>query len=185
MAALAPNPSAPWASPPAGRVWASPLYRGLVRRYGRIEFVIPRLRGGRLYRIARSPPVASHPASRRRSYIRLQAGVGIPGEDFHLPDRLRLQAHGSGLRGCNPIDRTENGREIWFDNASFWFDCTTMELLYHGRPASRTRSVREISPVFSSPPAVGQLGYILLRRCDRVFGGSIGPPSTNESYEWI
>ena len=90
MVALTPNPSAPWASPPLGKVWASPLGRRLARRYGRIEFVI--------LRMAPSPPVAPHPASRRRSYVRLQAGVGIPGEDFHLPDRMRSQAHDPGLR---------------------------------------------------------------------------------------
>ena len=40
-----------------------------------------------------SPPVALHPASRRRSYSRLQAGACMPEEDFHLPVRARLQAH--------------------------------------------------------------------------------------------
>ena len=68
MAALAPNPSAPSASLAYATVWASPLGRRLARRYGRIEFLIVRM--------ARSPLVALHPASRRRSYIRLQAGVG-------------------------------------------------------------------------------------------------------------
>jgi hypothetical protein len=90
MVALTPNPSAPSASSVRAKVWASPLDRRLARRYGRIEFLIVRM--------ARSPPVAPHPASRRRSYSRLQAGVGIPGEDLHLPDQLRLQAHGPGLR---------------------------------------------------------------------------------------
>src|SRR5438105_1149506 len=61
--------------------------------------------------MALSPSVAPHPASRRRSYARLQAGVGIPGEDFHLPDRLRLQAHDTGGRRHpperkNPPERT-------------------------------------------------------------------------------
>ena len=46
---------------------------------GRIEFVI--------LRTDRSPPVAPHLASRRRSYIRLQAGERMPGEDFHLSDK--------------------------------------------------------------------------------------------------
>ena len=41
----------------------------------------------------RSPPVAPHPASRRRSYSRLQAGERIPEEDFHLSDQTRFQAH--------------------------------------------------------------------------------------------
>ena len=52
---------------------------------GRIEFVI--------LRVDRSPPVALHPASRRRSYNRLQAGERLPGEDFHLSVQTRFQAH--------------------------------------------------------------------------------------------
>ena len=47
----------------------------------RIEFLIVRM--------DRSPPVASHPASRRRSYSRLQAGERLPGEDFHLSECVR------------------------------------------------------------------------------------------------
>jgi hypothetical protein len=42
---------------------------------GRIEFVN--------LRMDRSPPAAPHPASRRRSCIRLQAGERIPEGDFH------------------------------------------------------------------------------------------------------
>jgi hypothetical protein len=99
MAAFTPNPSAPSASPARAGVWASPLDRRLARRYGRIEFLIVRM--------ALSPPVALHPASRRRSYIRLQAGVGIPGEDLHLPDQLRSQAHGP--RCARPEDRLRPG----------------------------------------------------------------------------
>jgi hypothetical protein len=52
---------------------------------GRIEFLIVRM--------DRSPPVASHPVSRRRSYSWLQAGERIPEEDFHLSDHTRFQAH--------------------------------------------------------------------------------------------
>ena len=105
IVALAPNPSAPWASPPAGRVWASPLDRRLARRYGRIEFLIVRM--------THSPPVAPHPASRRRSYVRLQAGVGIPGEDLHLPDQLRSQAHGPGATAPGS-EREVGGAATWF-----------------------------------------------------------------------
>ena len=83
-------PSAPLASPARAGVWASPLDRRLARRYGRIEFLIVRMAG--------SPSVAPHPASWRRRYSRLQACVGMPGEDLHLPDQLRSQAHGPGLR---------------------------------------------------------------------------------------
>ena len=52
---------------------------------GRIEFLIVRM--------DRSPPVASHPVSRRRSYSWLQAGERIPEEDFHLSNQTRFQAH--------------------------------------------------------------------------------------------
>ena len=54
---------------------------------GRIVFVI--------LRTGRSPPVALHLASRRRSYFRLQAGERMPEEDFHLPECARSQAHDS------------------------------------------------------------------------------------------
>jgi hypothetical protein len=52
---------------------------------GRIEFVI--------LRTGCSPPAALHHASLRRSGIRLQAGERLPGEDFHLSDYARFQAH--------------------------------------------------------------------------------------------
>ena len=55
---------------------------------GRIGFVI--------LRTGRSPPVALHLASRRRSYSRLQAGERMPGGDFHPSDGVRLQAHECG-----------------------------------------------------------------------------------------
>jgi hypothetical protein len=46
-------------------IWASPLAGWLATTPGRIEFVI--------LRTSRSPPVALHLASRRRSYVRLQS----------------------------------------------------------------------------------------------------------------
>ena len=67
------------------RVKASPFPSGLAKASGRIEFVI--------LRTGRSPPAASHPASRRRSRSWLQAGERMPGEDFHLSDHARSQAH--------------------------------------------------------------------------------------------
>ena len=73
-------------------------YAGSPTLTGRIEFLIVRM--------DRSPPVASHPASRRRSYSWLQAGERIPEEDFHLSDHTRFQAHVAGLgeagRGHRP-----------------------------------------------------------------------------------
>jgi hypothetical protein len=50
---------------PHGVTWASPPYSRLATTTGRIEFVI--------LRTGRSPPVAPHPASRRRSYVRLRS----------------------------------------------------------------------------------------------------------------
>ncbi len=67
------------------RVWASPFPSWLATTPGRIAFVILRTDG--------SPPVALHPASRRRSYLRLQAGERMPEEDFHLSVHARSQAH--------------------------------------------------------------------------------------------
>lgn len=60
-------------------------YAGSPTLTGRIEFVI--------LRMDRSPPAAPHPALRRRSCSRLQAGERIPEEDSHLSDQTRFQAH--------------------------------------------------------------------------------------------
>ena len=46
--------------------WASPLTRRLATMKSRIEFVV-------ILRTGRSPPVAPHPASRRRSYVQIQS----------------------------------------------------------------------------------------------------------------
>ena len=64
-----------------------PRVAGSSNAPGRIEFVI--------LRTGRSPPAALHHALLRRSCIRLQAGERLPGEDFHLSDYPRFQAHNS------------------------------------------------------------------------------------------
>ena len=84
IAAFARYPSARWLS----RFRRSRLHHSLAGSpdtHGRFEFVI--------LRTGRSPPVALHPASRRRSYSRLQAGERMPEEDFHLSVHARSQAH--------------------------------------------------------------------------------------------
>ena len=58
---------------------------------GRIEFVI--------LRTGHSPPAALHHALLRRSCNRLQAGERLPGEDLHLSDYARFQAHHSTPNG--------------------------------------------------------------------------------------
>jgi hypothetical protein len=69
---------------------------------GRIEFVV--------LRIDRSPPAAPHPASRRRSCSRLQAGERIPGGDFH-PSVQRAHRRTRGDRQVARLrDRPGRGR---------------------------------------------------------------------------
>ena len=53
----------------------------------------PAVSGSLWLRTSRSPPVALHPASRRRSYSQLLAGECMPEEDSHLSVRTRSQAH--------------------------------------------------------------------------------------------
>jgi len=87
------RPSLYHATPQRGRlprtccpsVWASPFTSRLATAPGRIEFVI--------LRTTRSPPVAPHPASRRRSYVRLQTGERLSEEDLHLPDQVNFPSH--------------------------------------------------------------------------------------------
>jgi hypothetical protein len=51
-------------------------------------------------RTGHSPPVAPHPASRRRSDHRLQAGERLPEEDLHLSGLIHLQTHCHGQLAC-------------------------------------------------------------------------------------
>jgi len=64
-------------------------------------------------RAADSPPVALHLASRRRSYIRLQAGVCLPEEDFHLSDQIRLQTHEFTLQRAHLEARAQFALHPW------------------------------------------------------------------------
>src|SRR5258705_8778220 len=70
---------------PVSRFRFHPRYAGSSGIPGRIEFLN--------VRTGRSPPAAPHPASWRRSCIRLQAGEHMPEEDLHLSDLTRSQAH--------------------------------------------------------------------------------------------
>jgi hypothetical protein len=67
-----------------------------------------------MLRTTHSPPVAPDPASRRRSYGRLQAGVGMPEEDLHLSDQTHLQVHyppaEPGALICEPLKAAVWGR---------------------------------------------------------------------------
>jgi len=91
-----PVPPVPQQRPPASRplwvgpsqVWTSPFTRRLVALSGRIEFVILRTGG--------SPPVASHPASRRRGFGQFRAGERLPDGDFHPADWVPSRAHERG-----------------------------------------------------------------------------------------
>ena len=70
---------------PASVIRASPLARRLAATAGRIEFVI--------LRTGRSPPVAPHLSSWRRSFHQIQSSEPNSGEDFHLSDSMRSKAH--------------------------------------------------------------------------------------------
>jgi hypothetical protein len=84
--AFARYPSAPTTSRATRtRVWASPFASRLATPSGRIEFVI--------LRTVRSPPVAPHPASRRRSDVWLQTGERMSEKDLHLPVRENFPSH--------------------------------------------------------------------------------------------
>ena len=122
------------ASPPSGRLWASPLHRRLARRYGRIEFVIPT---DGSFASCCSPPV-----SWRRSYVRLQAGVAIHGEDLHLPDRVRSQTHDARFRGHGENYRIRallGPFEVSVANQTL-HDPTASRRDRHGQVAARLRS---------------------------------------------
>jgi len=74
----------PHGSSPNGNSGLRLQLAGSPHRTGRIEFLI--------VRTGRSPPAAPHPVLPRRSCSRLQVYVE-PGEDFHLPNQVRSQAH--------------------------------------------------------------------------------------------
>ena len=102
VAAFTRYPSARQVSPSLGSRLRHSL-AGSPDGTGRIGFVI--------LRTGRSPPVAPHPASRRRSYSRLQAGERMPEGDFHPSDGVRLQAHECGSLlplSCAPAGRGAN-----------------------------------------------------------------------------
>jgi len=86
-AALSRYPSARWVSLTRSRLRQS--LAGSPKLIGRNEFVI--------LRMDRSPPAAPHPASRRRSCSRLQAGERMPEEDLHLPDQCARRRTSAGV----------------------------------------------------------------------------------------
>jgi len=66
--------------------WASPLASRLATMSGRIEFVI-------ILRTGCSPLVALHPASRRRSYVRIQSSDPTLTRTFTSPIQSTPQTH--------------------------------------------------------------------------------------------
>ena len=82
-------------------------------------------------RTGRSPPVASHPSSRRRSYFQLQDGERIPEEDSHLSDQTHSQTHPlvaspprlSSNRGQCACERIELAR--WKSSSEFGLNSVT------------------------------------------------------------
>jgi hypothetical protein len=82
--------------------WASPLSSRLATTTGRIEFVV-------ILRTDRSPPVALHLASRRRSYVRLQCSNPTLTGTCTPP----IQHHRKRTR-CGILPHSHGGRLVHF-----------------------------------------------------------------------
>ena len=90
-----------------GVIWASPLASRLATTTGRIEFVI--------LRTSHSPPVALHPLSRGRSYVRLRSSNPTSTGTFTLlirytHKRISRRRHGGVSCECGPFGRRAAGR---------------------------------------------------------------------------
>ena len=107
---------------PASPVWTSPLMRRLAATYGRNVFA--------LLRTASSPRVALHPASRRRSYLRL-SGVGISRERTCTSQIAPAPRRTHSGAGRNPVLLKLLG---YFDSSdwtpAFEAESQTQDLLY-------------------------------------------------------
>ena len=145
---------------PLTRVWASPYSSWLATTPGRIAFVI--------LRTDVSPPVALHPASRRRSYLRLQAGERLPGGDLHPSDRVHFQAHWSpGLPGRNPWRTGSRSRPGGSEESRLAYGRNT------GRASSAPPGPPGCLPL--PPPRVSLEPVALAPPVDRDRGGSRDP----------
>jgi hypothetical protein len=92
-------------------VRGSPLARRLPGRLGRIGFVI--------LRTGRSPPVALHLASRRRSYLRLQVrNVNLVGTCTPLIQRHRRRTSRSRQTSVDSSKESPNSGELGYGNTS-------------------------------------------------------------------
>ena len=103
---------------------------------GRIEFVI--------LRTGRSPSIAPHLASRRRSYRGVRAGERLPGEDFHLSVMAPLQAHVAR----RPLAGV--GREAGSENTTTR-DALCEWLCFSIQPPSQPREARRDQPSVRLP----------------------------------
>ncbi len=63
-----------------------------------------------LVRTGSSPPVALHPASRRRSYLWFSTSERLVGRDSHPPLQVRSRAHWAGCSYARPGGQVELGR---------------------------------------------------------------------------
>ena len=87
--------------------WASPLASRLATTVGRIEFAVAR-KTQPVLRTNRSPPVAPHPASRRRSYLRLQGPILTLAGTYTLP--FQQHHRRTSRRACSPWTASCPGR---------------------------------------------------------------------------
>ena len=74
---------------PFARVWASPVPRGLASRRGRNEFVIPRLRRGRLRRARRWHDTVATLTESQAQYVAWRDALPANLQDSALADALQ------------------------------------------------------------------------------------------------
>src|SRR5207253_6516545 len=82
--------------------WVSPLASRLTTATGRIEFAVAD-RNQPILRTGRSPPVAPHPASRRRSYHRLRGTRHPPARTSTSPMQQHYRRTSARERGYRYI----------------------------------------------------------------------------------
>ena len=121
--------------------WASPFSSRLATATGRIEFVF-------ILPTSSSSPVALHPASRRRSYLRLSRPGPAPNEDFHLTDSMRSQAHWRAA-SCRP----EMGSESETGARRFFPSLRTSQAQFRWAPSGTFHPDRSSTCQAHVPPA--------------------------------
>ena len=113
--ALAPVLSASGASRLRG-VWASPFDRWLASRHGRIEFVFPGLRRGRLYGLPVHLPLLPTPPRDDAVTVGYRTETGIPEGDSHPSDVARSRTHGRRVKPGDDGEKAGSCSQGWLNH---------------------------------------------------------------------